>query len=175
MLTLTLTLEIEYYYTANKSNLIKKSVRADRDLVYSTIRCLDYMTTMEKNPSINYVVTLIALMWEYTDKLEYDLRRIILKFLSRIGYPTSAIIVDKEFDRQDCRFLSLNSLIEEITATLNQENNEVEINGHKFLLTKFQKDIWESMSSEKVIGISAPTSSGKSFVILLIIIKKLST
>lgn len=168
-------LEIEYYYTANKSNLIKKSVRADRDLVYSTIRCLDYMTTMEKNPSINYVVTLIALMWEYTDKLEYDLRRIILKFLSRIGYPTSAIIVDKEFDRQDCRFLSLNSLIEEITATLNQENNEVEINGHKFLLTKFQKDIWESMSSEKVIGISAPTSSGKSFVILLIIIKKLST
>ena len=34
----------------------------------------------------------------------------------------------------------------------------------KYLLTDYQKQIWDSMDNDKVLGISAPTSAGKSFV-----------
>ena len=60
-----------------------------------------------------------------------------------------------------------------LTITLEQSYNEIIINDKKFLLTEFQKKIWENMDKEKVIGISAPTSAGKSFVILIKTIYKM--
>ena len=43
------------------------------------------------------------------------------------------------------------------------------------MLTNFQKKIWDSMDNDKILGISAPTSAGKSFVILLKIVNRLRT
>lgn len=73
-----------------------------------------------------------------------------------------------------CSFGHLNSWIDEVLTTVNQENNEVVICGRKYLLTDFQKKIWNSMDNDNILGISAPTSAGKSFVILLKIIERLS-
>ena len=167
-------LEIDFYNIANKLGFIKKELKAPVELIYDTIRCLDYETSMPMEPSVNYVITVIALMWEYANHEELSLRKVIVKFLSRIGYPTSAIIVDDDFDKEKCIFSSLDSTIDHLLTTLNQEKNNVDINGHKFLLTDFQMNIWKSMDSEKLIGISAPTSAGKSFVILLKLLEKLS-
>ena len=166
-------LEIDFYRTANKIGFSDSTKNVSEELVVQSIRCLDYETSVVEHPSVNYVITIIALMWEHTDKKAYDLRKIIVKFLSRVGYPTSAIIADKEFDQENCIFSSLESPLEHIYATLNQENNSVDVCGHKYLLTKFQMDIWNSMDKEKLIGISAPTSAGKSFVILLKLLDKL--
>ena len=167
-------LEIDFYNIANKLGFIKKELQAPVELIYDTIRCLDYETSMPLKPSVNYVITVIALMWEYTDHNEFSLRKVIVKFLSRIGYPTSAIIVDDDFDKEKCIFSSLDSTLDHLLTTLNQERNNIDINGHKFLLTDFQMNIWRSMDDEKLIGISAPTSAGKSFVILLKLLEKLS-
>lgn len=166
-------LEIDLAFIANKLSLIQSKYTVSEELIYSSIRCLDYETSVSKTPSVNYVITLIALMWEYVDHEKYDLRRVIVKFLSRIGYPTSAIVVDHNFDRSKCTFSSLESPIDHILTTLNQVNNSVSVNNNTFLITDFQKKIWDSMDSERLIGISAPTSAGKSFVILLKILKKL--
>lgn len=167
-------LEIEFYSTATKIGFIQADIIIPQELVYDTIRCLDYETSVSKAPSINYVITVIALMWEYTNHNEYDIRKVIVKFLSRVGYPTSAIIVDDDFDYDNCVFSSLDSTIEHLLATLNQERNRVTVNEHKYLLTDFQMRIWSNMDTEKLIGISAPTSAGKSFVILLKLLDKLS-
>lgn len=167
-------LEIEFCNTATKIGFICADVAVPQELVYDTIRCLDYETSVCKAPSVNYVITVIALMWEYVDHQEYDLRKVIVKFLSRIGYPTSAIIADNDFDRENCIFSSLDSFLEHLLTTLNQERNSIIVNEHKYLLTDFQMQIWTSMDSEKIIGISAPTSAGKSFVILLKLLDKLS-
>lgn len=167
-------LEIEFYRTASKTGFIQSDSTVTQELIYDTIRCLDYETTISHAPSINYVITIIALMWEYADHTKYDIRKVIVKFLSRIGYPTSAIIADNDFDYENCSFSSLDSAIEHLLATLNQERNSVVVNGHKYLLTNFQMEIWSNMDSEKLIGISAPTSAGKSFVILLKLLDKLS-
>lgn len=167
-------LEIDFYYVANKIGFISKKITADKHLVYDTVRCLDYLTFMKaENENVNYVITLISLMWTHINHEEYDMRSFIVKILSRIGYPTSAIIVDESFDKENCSFTPLNSIIDQITAGLNQNSNEVEVNGKFFLLTNFQKRIWDAMDEKKVLGISAPTSAGKSFVILLKIVKKL--
>ena len=167
-------LEIEFYSTATKTGFIQADVNIHQELVYDTVRCLDYETSVSQAPSINYVITVIALMWEYVDHNEYDIRKVIVKFLSRIGYPTSAIIADDDFDYDNCSFSSLDSTIEHLLATLNQERNSVVVNEHKYLLTDFQMQIWANMDTEKLIGISAPTSAGKSFVILLKLLDKLS-
>ena len=148
-------LEIEFYRTAAKTGFIKSDSTVTQELIYDTIRCLDYETTISHAPSINYVITVIALMWEYADHTKYDIRKVIVKFLSRIGYPTSAIIADNDFDYENCSFSSLDSAIEHLLATLNQERNSVVVNGHKYLLTNFQMEIWSNMDSEKLIGISA--------------------
>lgn len=167
-------LEIDFYYVANKVGFISKNIMADRQLVYDTVRCLDYLTfTKNENENVNYVITLISLMWTHIKHEEFDMRSFVVKILSRIGYPTSAIIVDELFDKENCSFTPLNSIVDQITAGLNQNSNEVEVNGKFFLLTNFQMRIWDAMDEKRVLGISAPTSAGKSFVILLKIVKKL--
>ena len=105
-------LEIDFYRTANKIGFTDSTKNVSEELVVQSIRCLDYETSVVEHPSVNYVITIIALMWEHTDKQAYDLRKIIVKFLSRIGYPTSAIIADKEFDQENCIFSSLESPLE---------------------------------------------------------------
>lgn len=168
-------LNIEFTSVAYKMGLINadRVVSYDETLIYKSIRCLDYESIMVASPDVNYIITVIGLMWEHINFQEYDLRKIIVKFLSRIGYPTSAIICDENFDRSTCEFTVLDSYIDEITATINQLNNEVNIGNRKYLLTNFQKKIWDSMDKDKILGISAPTSAGKSFVILLKVINRL--
>jgi hypothetical protein len=166
-------LEIEFYEIANKANLIFEKRVVDERLIYDTVRCLDHETVMKESPSVNYVITIIGLMWEHIDHDQYDIRSLVVKFLSRIGYPTSAIICDERFDKDECSFSHLNSWVDEILSTINQMQNEVEVAGKKYLLTNFQKKIWDSMEKDKILGISAPTSAGKSFVILLNLVKRL--
>ena len=166
-------LEIEYYAVASKANFISHSVDVDYVLIADTIRCLDYMTTMTENCQRNFVITIIALMWEHLDKTKYDLKDFALKILTRIGYPTSAIIIDDEYLRSDGKFFRPTSVLDMITLTLEHQRNEVIINEQSFLLTDFQKSIWDAMDTNRIIGISAPTSAGKSFVLLLKTISRL--
>lgn len=53
-------LEIEFYSTATKIGFIQADVTIPQELVYDTIRCLDYETSVSKAPYINYVITVIA-------------------------------------------------------------------------------------------------------------------
>jgi len=165
--------EIEYYKIAKKADFISRSVNADNELVLDTVRCLDYMTTMDIDAHKNYVITVIALMWEHIDRSVYDVKDLVLKMLTRIGYPTSAIIIDNGYTQNDRKFFKPGSIFDMLTLTLEQQRNEIVLNEHGFLLTDFQKRIWDAMDENKFIGISAPTSAGKSFVLLLKTISRL--
>ncbi len=166
-------LEIDFCSIANKTGLLSEDIMIDEKLICDSIRCLDFETVINDNPSINYVITIIALMWEYVDRTKYDIKDIAIKFLSRIGYPTSAIIVDKEFNKEKCSFGHLKSPLDQITNTLNQSNNEICVCDQRYLLTEYQKSIWDSLDYNKIIGISAPTSAGKSFVLLLKMVERI--
>ena len=166
-------LQIELYKTANKMGLVEKVPVVSEELIMSTIRCIDHESIMQKKPSVNYIITVIGLMWEHVNHEKYYLKKIIIKFLSRVGYPTSAIICDKGFNKQEGVFSELDSWIDEVATTINQMRTEVMVADKKYLLTNYQKEIWDSMDSDKILGISAPTSAGKSFVILLKLVNRL--
>lgn len=166
-------LQIELNRTAYKMGFVEKIPSVSEELIMDTIRCIDHESIMEKIPSVNYIITVIGLMWEHIDHDKYDLKKVIIKFLSRVGYPTSAIICDKDFDKHEGCFSKLDSWIDEVTTTINQMRNEVMVADKKYLLTDYQKQIWDSMDNDKILGISAPTSAGKSFVILLKLVNRL--
>lgn len=166
-------LEIDLVNIAKKMGLSNKSCDVNLELLMDTIRCLDYESIVVKKPSVNYIITVIGLMWEHVDHTKFDLRKFVIKILSRIGYPTSAIICDKDFDKENGTFSGLDSWIDEVALTINQTKNEIMVANQKYLLTDYQKQIWDSMDNDKVLGISAPTSAGKSFVILLKLVDRL--
>ncbi|MCD7714940.1 MAG: hypothetical protein LUI39_00615 [Lachnospiraceae bacterium] len=134
-------LKIDFYDIAHKIGFINSSMEeVDDSLINDTVRCLDYLSAMKiENENMNYVITLISLMWVHIDHKKYDMRSFVIKILSRIGYPTSAIIADSHFDKDNCLFAPLNSIIDQITVGINQSYNQVKVNNKYFLLTAFQK------------------------------------
>ena len=166
-------LRIDLCKTASKMGLTHSKVDATDNLIMQTVRCLDYESLIEENPSVNYIITIIGLMWEHIDHKKYDIRKLIIKCLSRVGYPTSAIICDDAYNKEQGSFSMLDSWIDEVTSAIYQIKNEVSVSDQKYLLTNFQKQIWDSMDHDKILGISAPTSAGKSFVILLKLCERL--
>lgn len=166
-------LEIDYYYMAHKMGFINNIVLPDHSLVLETVRVIDRESTMEPSIDINAIITLLALLWEHTDKRIYQLKDFVLKILSRIGYPASAIIADEGFSNEHCQFSPVKSCLDKYTLTLQQSRYEVSVGPLSFLLTSFQKKLWDALETQRLIGISAPTSAGKSFVILINAVSKM--
>jgi len=76
-------------------------------------------------------------------------------------------MIDSEYSFVDKQFSFGENLMNQFAVTIAQIKNEIKVSNSIFLLTDFQKDIWESIEKNSLIGISAPTSAGKSFLILL--------
>ncbi|MBQ3545654.1 MAG: DEAD/DEAH box helicase [Lachnospiraceae bacterium] len=167
-------LEIDLYSVALKAGLSKCNVVVDENLIFDSIRFLDFETSVNNKPDVNAIIGITALMWEHIDKGKYDIKELVVIYLSRIGYTSSAIICDDKFDFENCCFSALHSPLFEISSTINQLKNTIQIRNKQFILSDFQKEIWDALEDESIIGISAPTSAGKSFVILWKMIEILS-
>ena len=103
-------MEIDYYHMAYRMGFIDKIVLPTHALILDTIRVLDKETSMNPSFNSNKIIAILALLWEHTDSNVYDLKDFLLKILSRIGYPTSAIIADNEFSNDLCQFSPVKSL-----------------------------------------------------------------
>jgi len=105
-----------------------------------------------------------AIIWENrSDKWE-GLPSFLTRILIRIGLGTTAKMVN--WDSEQNVFRSLGSLIDELHAVIKLSSHEVTINQNKIVLSDFQKRMWDAITNESRIGISAPTSAGKSFVLI---------
>lgn len=160
-------LQIEYYCMSRRLGFINKQLAPDYRLIVDTIRCLDYQTTMVNRVSTDKIIGILALMWEHVDKKQYDLRELVIKILSRIGYSTSAIIADKDYNHETNQFSPICSVLDKVTLTLQQAKYEISIGNKKCVLTAFQKKLWDALECKKILGVSAPTSAGKSYTIQL--------
>lgn len=169
-------LEIDYFQVANRLGFIHSTEAPGDNLIARTIRFLDSETSRENRGErvrINLVISIIALFWEHADREKYRLTDFVIKMLSRIGYPSSAIITDKGYDAERGKFSAPDSMFDYLTLPLLQQRNEVSIGETSFLLTDFQCEMWKEMEQSKHVGVSAPTSAGKSFVILLYTAKRI--
>ena len=79
-------LEIDLVNIAKKMGLSDKSCDANLELIMDTIRCLDYESIVVENPSVNYIITVIGLMWEHVDHTKFDLRKFVIKKKTKKSY-----------------------------------------------------------------------------------------
>lgn len=175
LLILKRWLEVDYFQVASKLGFINSTIVPGDALIARTIRFLDSETSKinrGEKPNVNLIISTIALLWEHTDREKYQLSDFVLKMLSRIGYPSSAIITDKGYNAETGSFSAPDSIFDFFTLPLLQQKNEICIRGEAFLLTDFQCKLWRKMARSKHVGVSAPTSAGKSFVILLYTVKR---
>lgn len=160
-------LSVEHSAIANKLNLILDSYNLiDKDQLYSAIGLLDELSRSDEERAKKIVVTISAILWTYRRPEWEGLKEFIIVILSRAGFSPSSIMLDEQYiDTQ--KISGFNSFLNEVYVTLHQLNHELFIGEEKFLVTGFQKKVWSKMLSLKLLGISAPTSAGKSFIILL--------
>ncbi|MDB5338933.1 MAG: hypothetical protein JWN70_4552 [Planctomycetaceae bacterium] len=90
----------------------------------------------------------------------------IVNLLSRIGLAPSMRMADPTYRKTDDTFASLGSFATEIAVVARCMRSEVTTGGSTLLLSDFQHRVWNLIDGHRRVGISAPTSAGKSHVLV---------
>jgi len=159
---------LDLKYNADKLGFIEDfTFSVSETFLIECIGALDELSRLNTERSQKMLIALSSLIWTYR-RPEWDgLKDYLILFLSRAGFGPSSIMVDKDYDSDTQKYSNSFSLVNNLAVTLNQIQYEVHISKKSFLLTQFQRKIWDEIDLNKLMGISAPTSAGKSFVILL--------
>src|SRR5690554_1804342 len=161
-------LAIDHKCIARKLNFINEEIPEISDsLLYKAISVIDHYSRFEDDRSKQIVIVLSSILYAYKKEHWEGLRQFLVIVLSRIGYAPSAIMIDENFNYATNQFSSFDSFISELNTAVSQYKNEIKVKENVFLLTDFQKDIWDKCTASDFVGISAPTSAGKSFIIVL--------
>lgn len=162
-------LSIEHKAIAEKLGFISdvRSRSITDTLLIDSVGLIDKLSRIEDQKAKKIVVTLSAILWTYRSDEWDGLKDFLILILSRAGYSPSAIMIDNDYDHDDSCFSPFNSLINEFSVTLHQLKHEIFVQDKSFLVTGFQKKVWDKLATYKLLGISAPTSAGKSFILLL--------
>lgn len=150
--------------------IARKGPKLDYELLLEALGLIDRASRSEHHLARKIVIGLSSLLWTYRDKDWIGLSEYLIVALNRAGYPPSSIMLDDNYDHAHGLYTHFLSLVNELEVTVRHVQYEVQVGGKPSLLTHYQKAVWESMRSSKCVGISAPTSAGKSYVILLKII-----
>lgn len=105
-----------------------------------------------------------ALVWENRQQHWDGIGPFIARILIRLGLTTSAKMVN--WNPGSGMFNSLGSFIDELYSTVQLLEYEVMILDQKIILSDFQKRMWDGLEQHARVGISAPTSAGKSYVLV---------
>lgn len=168
-------LKVEHKNYAATLGLIDAStIHLERKELAEAISVVDRLSRNDQEFAKRVAILTIALSWEYSSKDYKDsLREIFITVLTRMGIAPSTVLVDENYKNEGV-YSPFSSYINKLSVIANQLKYEVSIHEKTYLLTGFQKNVWDSIDTNKVVCISAPTSAGKSFSIYLKIIQKLT-
>ncbi|MDP1978337.1 DEAD/DEAH box helicase [Undibacterium sp.] len=82
------------------------------------------------------------------------------RIMTELGNFPGLAYIEKDYDSSNDTLLGI------LQRRLSQELNTVSIGGLRLPLTDYQKSIWEALPDTKSLAISAPTSAGKSFLVI---------
>jgi hypothetical protein len=135
------------------------------ELVYS----IDELSWRPDAQEQKLAIQLIALTWEHSSGTRRKLlRSFFVAALSRLGVSPSAAMLD-EMRTDDGKISPLDSYSAQLATSLFQFEFFEQIGSHGYFLSRFQKAVLNGISESQVVGISAPTSAGKSFALYLAI------
>jgi hypothetical protein len=157
-------LQINLEQVAAKFGLIDSKRTLSTSHAVKLLNLAEQHSFQPTNEERTFSLVLCALVWENRQESWRSLGPFIGRILIRLGLGTSARMVNWNLD-YDC-FDSLGSIVDDLSSTLKLIDHEVIINGHKLVLSDFQKRMWDSIEGYSHVGVSAPTSAGKSFVLV---------
>ena len=159
---------VEHSAVAAKLNFIDNSYNViEESLLIKSIGLLDKLSRINDERFKKVVVIVSAILWTYKDNSWDGLSDYLILVLNRIGFPPSAIMIDNTYDFDKFQMAGLDSLINQFSISVHQFKHEIFVDGQKILTTDFQKRVWDKLNKVNLLGISAPTSAGKSFIILM--------
>ncbi|MFB3226643.1 DEAD/DEAH box helicase [Exiguobacterium sp. PHA03] len=123
----------------------------------------DFNNTVSKQKCL----LICGLIWEHRNIEWEGLVPFMVRLLTRIGLSPSTIMIDQNIDNESLTYSGLGSILDETYVASYLIDSEVEVSkGNSILLSQFQKSIWMTIDEHKFLGISAPTSAGKSYVLI---------
>lgn len=149
-------------------NIEEYDILTDKDAV----RLLNFVEQKSRNKALDdktqdLCITICGLLWENRKKEWEALPSFLVQALIRLGYAPSAKMVDLSFDEEKDQFGSLGSIISELYSTKRLIEYEVTVGeDYSLVLSDFQKRMWDCIDEYDRLGISAPTSAGKSYVLV---------
>ncbi|NRN28204.1 DEAD/DEAH box helicase [Photorhabdus heterorhabditis] len=165
-------LEIEHHNFACQLKLINSERKTvPYQLCLSALNLLKEISNGEITDfSRQLSIIAVSVLWTHSEtEIKDNLRQIITPILSEIGFSPSSMMLDTNL-KETGVYSPLSSYFDKIRILAHDLKNQVTVNKKSYTLTSFQTDIWKNIDENKLIGISAPTSAGKSFLIYLKII-----
>jgi len=162
-------LHLELVTNANRLKFIEgnSNEHLEEGFLTESISVLNDLSVKPDELSKKQLIAISALLWTYR-KREWDgLKNYLILFLSRAGFGPSSIMIDSGYSFPEKQFSFSENILNQFAVTVAQVKNEIRVGNATFLLSDFQKDIWKSIEENSLTGISAPTSAGKSYLILL--------
>lgn len=164
---------VDHISIANKLNFIDADSPAiTYDQLLRSIDLLETVSRSDSEKSRQVLITVCALLWTYKDPSWDALKDYLILVLSRAGFGPSSYLID-ESKSIEYGYEGLSSFYNELAITTYQLRNEISIQDEKILITDFQLRVWRKLEKVKVLGVSAPTSAGKSYIISLNAIDRL--
>ena len=111
------------------------------------------------------ISSVCGLLWTHFSRNFDLLAEYIFNTMAKIGFPpVMAMLGDPNLKDKRLSYTSLFSIFE-TAAQIHKET--LSVFGKRYFLTRFQKNLWQQIEEKTHIGVSAPTSAGKSFLICL--------
>lgn len=137
------------------------------ELVYS----IDELSWSKDEYRRRLGVQVIALVWEHASQIQREgIRDLLVTSLARLGVSPSIRMLETQFAGDEL-LAPLHSYSAEVASSLMQYEFCARIGPVEHTLTRFQRLIMDAIDDNRVVGISAPTSAGKSFALYLSIVR----
>lgn len=165
-------LMIELYNIASNLKFInEKPSKINYDDLVNIVSTSEMLSRQGTIESKEKTILIIALCWEYCDEdYKNSLREIFILQLTRIGFSPSTILLDRNYS-ENKKYTPFNSYLNQLQVAISQQEHTINVGDESYVLSNFQKNVWDASDKYKYVAISAPTSAGKSFVIYLRIMK----
>ncbi|WP_184548323.1 DEAD/DEAH box helicase [Mucilaginibacter sp. FT3.2] len=172
-------LRIDLRFNAAKFKFIPSfSFEITEDFVGEVIFVLDDLSQQQTEEADRHLVVISALLWTYSKKKWPGIEQYLVLFLTRRGFAPTATMLDENFGSGNA-FAGRSTLMNQFAVSIGQIKFQIRVAERTFLITSFQKEVWDAISSQQMVGISAPTSAGKSYIILIkmmeLLLEKLGT
>ncbi|WEA01703.1 DEAD/DEAH box helicase [Mucilaginibacter sp. SJ] len=138
-----------------------------KDFIAECIQVVDTLSYTMTEEADRHLVTISALLWTYAKDKWLGLEDYLILFLTRRGFAPTATMLDETYIQSQEKFKSQRSLFNQFAVTLNQVKFQIRVAERSFLITSFQKEVWDAVNNNRMVGVSAPTSAGKSYIILI--------